>query len=246
VHTGAPFLGPEDPAKLAEEFSARVRAEVATWKPDFMTRGIQGCMGKSFDQYLDELSMLARANGRSAPLPPMFSDIPRSRIIDMDESRATIFPHAGASIVEDPKAANGLAMRVPKADQPSWAVQAKTRGFAELGGFGTYHVYAVVRCELQADTGAAFVGGVYDDANAKGLGAVSFPIGKPAPAPTQDEVDRNPQVTFETLAGGAPVTDGEYHVYDFGVYELPHGALSIWVGTTTGDMYVDRFVFVKE
>jgi hypothetical protein len=40
--------------------------------------------------------------------------------------------------------------------------------------------------------------------------------------------------------------DGEYHLYDLGVHDLPHSQMHFWVGTTTGDLYVDRFLFVKE
>ena len=91
-----------------------------------------------------------------------------------------------------------------------------------------------------------FVGGVWDDLNRKGLGAVSFPIGKPAPPLKPEGVDASPAIRFATIESGAPVTDGEYHVYDFGTYDLPHGDISVWVGTTAGDMFVDRFIFVKE
>jgi hypothetical protein len=48
------------------------------------------------------------------------------------------------------------------------------------------------------------------------------------------------------IPNGAPVVDGDYHVFDFGVHDLAHSEISVWVGTTTGDLYVDRFVFVKE
>ena len=40
--------------------------------------------------------------------------------------------------------------------------------------------------------------------------------------------------------------DGEYHLYDLGVHDLPHSQMHFWVGTTTGYLYVDRFLFVKE
>ena len=53
-------------------------------------------------------------------------------------------------------------------------------------------------------------------------------------------------MTARGCAASQPVTDGEYHVYDLGVYDLPHSQIYAWVGTTTGDMYVDRFLFVRE
>jgi hypothetical protein len=247
TRSGVPFRGPADPAAAAAGFAARVRAEMTTWSPDFMTRGIPGFMGKSFDTALADLTTRAVDQPPApGPLPAQFQGIAGDRIIDIDERLANVFTHAGAAIVADPKASNGKTMRVPKAPAPSWAVQAKTKAFAQLGGFGRYHVYAVVRCDLQAETSLAFVGGVWDDRNRAGLGAVSFPIGKPAPPATAAQIDANPEIRFTTVISGAPVTDGEYHVYDFGVYDLPHNDISVWVGTTTGDIYVDRFVFVKD
>ena len=129
-------------------------------------------------------------------------------------------------------------MLVPKAPQPSWGVQAFTKLLGTYGGFGRYHVYAVVRCELHADSGAAFVTGLYDDLAKKGLRTVSFPI--------RQDADTNPDPEQTIIKPGGPVTDGEYHLYDLGVYDLPHGQMYFWVGTTTGDMFVDRFLFVKE
>jgi hypothetical protein len=173
-----------------------------------------------------------------APLPEAFRSLPPSSVIDMDETRCTLFKATGAKIVEDPKASNGVAMLVPKAPQPSWGVQAFTKLLGTYGGFGRYHVYAVVRCELQADSGDAFVVGLYDLSGNKGLGAVSFPIGQ--------GIDANLDSPQTIIKPGGRVTDGEYHLYDLGVYDLPHSQMYFWVGTTTGDMYVDRFLFVKE
>jgi len=241
-----PFLGPADPAAAAADIAGRVRADAATWTPGAMPRSFQGFTGLSVEAYLDRLTKLATAVVKVGPLPEAFRDLPRERIIDMDEALVRLYPEAGATIVEDAKASNGLAMRVPRRPAASWGAQAWTRCLDALGGFGKYHVYAVVRCELQADTGAAFVGGVYDYTYAKGLGAVSFPIGKPAPPLTPEQLDANPAIRFATIRSGAPVTDGEYHVYDFGTYDLPHGGISVWVGSTTADIFVDRFLFVRE
>jgi hypothetical protein len=163
----------------------------------------------------------------------------------MDETRCSIIKSSGAKIVEDPKASNGFAMRVPKAPKPSWGVQAHTKVLGALGGFGRYRVYVVARCEIQADSGDAFVAGLYDKIGKKGLGTVSFPIGKAASAADPKQVDTNPAV-LGAMRSGTPVTDGEYHVYDLGVYDLPHSSIYAWVGTTTGDLFVDRFLFVKE
>jgi hypothetical protein len=135
-----------------------------------MATVLQSYMGKTFDACLDELSGRALMPVKPGPLPPMFQATPRRRIIDLAESLASVSKDAGASIVEDAKAANGLAMRVPKAKAPSWAVQATTRNFGDLGGFGTYHIFVVARCESASETGAAFVGGVWDSQKQKMLG----------------------------------------------------------------------------
>jgi hypothetical protein len=43
------------------------------------------------------------------------------------------------------------------------------------------------------------------------------------------EADASPEVRFATVQSGPPVTDGEYQVYDYGTYDLPHGGISVWV-----------------
>ncbi|MBT7702562.1 MAG: hypothetical protein HN700_19910, partial [Verrucomicrobia bacterium] len=193
---------------------------------------------------LDELAQQAVIR-KPGSLPACFRDIPPEDIINMDDTSVNVIGRVGGRVVADAKSTSGLAMKVPRAATPSWAVQAMTGRFGSWGGFGRYHVYAVVRCEIKADKGAAFVGGVWDNRNRVGLGAVSFPVGKPAPPLTAKEIDPNPLVSFATITSGTPVTDGEYHVYDFGVYDFAHADMLVWVGTTAGDMYVERFVFVR-
>jgi hypothetical protein len=191
-----------------------------------------------WNAYFESFKQRAEA---PTPLPEALRSLPPSRVIDMDETRCFVDKYTvgiGAKIVEDPKASNGLAMLVPKAPQPSWGVQAWTKLLGTYGGFGRYRVYAMVRCELQAESGDAFVAGLYDARDKRGLGAVSFPIGQNA--------DANPDSAQTIIEPGGRVTDGEYHLYDLGVYDLPHSQMYFWCGTTTGDMFVDRFVFVKE
>lgn len=241
-----PFLGPQDPAKALADFSAAVRHAATPLDQTFM-QAVQSMMehgsGETgWNEYFESFKQRAKV---PAPLPEAFRDLPPSSVIDMDESRCAIFKATGAKIIEDPKASNGFAMQVPKAPMPSWGVQAYTKLLGTYGGFGRYHVYAMVRCELQAESGDAFVVGLYDLRSNKGLGTVRFPIGKPGVPSASHKVDANPAVVV-AASSGTPVTDGEYHLYDLGVYDLPHSQMYFWVGTTTGDMYVDRFLFVKE
>jgi hypothetical protein len=234
-----PFLGPQDPAKALADFSAAVRRATTpldqTWMQAIQNMMDYGRGEAGWNAYFESFKQRAKT---PAPLPEAFRSLPPSSVIDMDETRCTLFKATGAKIVEDPKASNGVAMLVPKAPQPSWGVQAFTKLLGTYGGFGRYHVYAVVRCELQADSGDAFVVGLYDLSGNKGLGAVSFPIGQ--------GIDANLDSPQTIIKPGGRVTDGEYHLYDLGVYDLPHSQMYFWVGSTTGDMYVDRFLFVKE
>jgi hypothetical protein len=240
------FLGPQDPAKALADFSASVRRTATpldqTWMPVIQQMMDYGSGEDGWNAFFESFKQRAKA---PALLPEAFRSLPPSRVIDMDETRCLVSKPSGARIVEDPKASNGLAMLVPKAPKPSWGVQAWTKLLGTYGGFGRYRVYAMVRCELQAGSGDAFVAGLYDVEGKKGLGTVGFPIGKPASASAPKEIDENPEV-LGAMTSGTPVTDGEYHLYDLGVYDLPYSQMYFWVGTTTGDMYVDRFLFVKE
>ncbi|MFN6017041.1 MAG: DUF4838 domain-containing protein [Verrucomicrobiota bacterium] len=244
------FLGPQDPAKAAADFASAVRLAATPLDQTWM-RFIQRLMDMDYgygqgeagwNAYFEDFKLRAKP---PAPLPEAFRGLPASRVIDMDEARCSLFRSTGAKIVEDPKASNGFAMRVPKAPKPSWGVQAHTKALSALGGFGRYRVHVVARCELQAESGDAFVAGIYDVRGKKGLGTVSFPIGKSASAADPKQVDENPMVLGD-MRIGTPVNDAEYHVYDLGVYELSHSSIYAWVGTTNGDLFVDRFLFVKE
>jgi hypothetical protein len=241
-----PFLGPQDPAKALVDFSAAVRRAATpldqTWMPIIQHMMEYGSGEAGWNAYFESFKQRAKA---PAPLPEAFRSLPPSRVIDMDETRCNIYKATGAKIVEDPKASNGFAMLVPKAPVPSWGVQAWSKILGSLGVFGRYRVYAVARCELQADSGDAFVVGLYDARDKKGVGAVSFPIGKPGVPSASHEVAAKP-ADWGATRSGAPVTDGEYHLYDLGVHDLPHSQMHFWVGTTTGDLFVDRFLFVKE
>jgi hypothetical protein len=248
--SGSEFLGPQDLAKAVADFSAYIRAIVAAAPEDYIKTHMSNLvqfvfMGKTFNEYLGQLAWQT-VGRKPGSLPAMFKDVPPENIINMDDTMVRVILRIGADVVVDPKSTSGLAMRVPQAKAPSWGVQATTDRFDSWGGFGRYRVYGVIRCELKADQGAAFVGGVWDGLNRRGLGAVSFPIGKPAPPLSAEEIDANPTIQFDRITSGKPVTDGEYHVYDFGAYDLSHANIVVWVGTTTGDMFVERFIFVRE
>jgi len=244
------FLGPQDPAKAAADFSAYIRSITAAAPEDYIQTHMSNIIRDSYltktvDAYLDQLEWQAVVR-KPGSLPAMFQDVPTESIINMDETMVEVALRLGCDIVPDIKSTSGLAMRMPKAKAPSWGLQARTKFLETMGGFGRYRVYAVIRCDVQAEEGAAFVGGVWDNVNRKGLGAVSFPIGKPAPPLSAKEIDANPSVTFASITSGKPVTDAEYHVYDFGTYTFENANTVVWLGTTTGDIYLERFIFVRE
>ncbi|MEI8078030.1 MAG: DUF4838 domain-containing protein [bacterium] len=260
---GVSFLGAKDPSAAAADFAAYVRTEIAAIPPDDQfVRSMHLFMQSRWDQYLDQLTEIGVTAAKCGPLPAEFRNLPRGRIIDIDESLAEVSKTAGGEIVPDAKAANGLAMlvRPPKpktgvsgaavaanmivgvaaepvasTDRP---VQAKTTDFASLGGFGRYHIYAVVRCEIQIPDGN-FDAIVQDDGTQKCLGKASFSFGQPVPL-TAQKTNVN-----QTRPNRISLNDGDYHVYDFGTYDLQHGAISVYVTPTTGNLYVDRFIFVR-
>jgi hypothetical protein len=238
--SGLPFKGPQDPAVFADELLAFAQAALKPYKDWSLVRQLPRFMGAHPYEKLRRLKL--RATTPPGPLPAHFDGVARERVLEIDEFRA--FIHYTAQLVEDPKASNGLAMRVPRSHTPSWAVQAWPRA-EQFGKFGRYRVYAVVRCDIEAESGQAFVAGVWHRVDRKGIGAVSFPIGKAGPPATAAEIDANPVMRYDSIRSGTSVTDGEYHLYDFGSYDIDEHT-SVWVGTTTGDLYVDRFLFVRE
>ena len=165
-----------------------------------MATVLQSYMGKSFDACLDELSGRALMPVKPGPLPPMFQVIRAAGIIDVAESLATVSKDAGASIVEEAKAANGVAMRVPKA---KGAELGRPGHDQKLWRFGRVrhipHICGGALRERLSETGPAFVGGVWDSRKQKMLGGASFPLGPRTPAPasargqTRSYVKRDPQ-----------------------------------------------------
>jgi hypothetical protein len=235
---GIPFNGPKAPEAFADELAAFVQAQFAPEKDAFLVRVLPRLIeAPSYQEHFRRLKL--RAITEQGPLPPYFAETNPERIIDIDEFKA--FIHPTAQVVDDPKASNGLAMRVPTFHVPSWAVQARTGDLERLGGFGRYRVYVVARVEPQAESGMAFEAGVFNNRSRKSLAWLRFPIGAKGAEP-----DRFKNTPEAPRPHGTPVSDGEYHLYDMGTYTLDDTGFFIWVGSTTGDLYVDRFIYVRE
>jgi hypothetical protein len=169
-------------------------------------------------------------NGIPMPLPKELASIPRERVVEVQEDQMWLLDDgvgAAAEIVLDTQAVNHAAACLNPA-VVSWAVQVRDLAGKEIKG--RWHAYAVVRVEALAKTGVAFYAGV--NHAERNLSAIS-PL-------------------LEGGAGGAPIADGRYRLYDFGVHEFTDGVY-LWIGTTGGvdpknvkAIYVDRFLFVKE
>jgi hypothetical protein len=169
-------------------------------------------------------------NGIPMPLPKELASIPPERVVEVQEDQMWLLDDgvgAAAEIVLDTQAVNHAAACLNPA-VVSWAVQVRDLAGKEIKG--RWHAYAVVRVEALAKTGVAFYAGV--NHAERNLSAIS-PL-------------------LEGGAGGAPIADGRYRLYDFGVHEFTDGVY-LWIGTTGGvdpknvkAIYVDRFLFVKE
>ncbi len=159
----------------------------------------------------------------AAPPPPGVAGLPPGSWRDVQESGFTLFggPTA-ASIVDDPKASDGKAVRMPGGRQ-EWATQLViSRDLADALP-GSWHAFAVVRSQPLQQSGLAFTIGVFDN-------------------------QKNAAVAQQTI-GLDRAGDGAYHTYDLGTWQF-HQGMYIWVsppGNAQAEegVYVDRIYFVK-
>jgi hypothetical protein len=241
-----PFRGPTDRDALVADLTARCREagvrQVGYGTPtsveDYLavSRGVGEHVPGSFvgaEQLKADETYRAFRDGASMPLPPELAGIPRDRVVDVQEDRMWLHEQDGAEsaaeVVFDAQAVNHAAACLDPS-VVTWGVQVRDLAGKEIKG--RWHAYAVVRVEALAKTGVAFDAGVYHSGSKRTLFAIS-PL-------------------LEGGPGGAPITDGRYRLYDFGVHEFTDGVY-LWIGTTGGvdpknvkAICVDRFLFVKE
>jgi len=203
------FLGPEDPMAFCDQFIKRAH--------DFHVGSYRE--GHPFEEYEPRL----RARFRPpAPAPALCKDLPKEKWVDIQDNEFSLHGYPNwATTVEDAKASDGMAARMP-ANHHQWAVQYPVS--ADVAALGPVRCYAVVRCEAKADSGGAFQVGIYDSNAPK-------------------EVARK-VVGIEEAAGR------EYRVYDLGVHALAWG-MYFWIAPMNNPeqvdaLFVDRIFCVRE
>jgi len=179
---------------------------------------------QGLDAYATTLA--ARASQFIPPqLPPSGAALPDGQF-DLQEDQFHLHnPGKDAALVDDDKASNKRAARMPAASS-QWAVQLHTSDKTPFIGKGPWECFVLVRVEMNDATadrkGRAFLYGLHDTKRNAII------------ARTPVELD---------LAG-----DGEYHAYGITVGEL-HPGEYIWVSPPSSDakvkaVYVDR-MFVR-
>lgn len=205
---GKPFRGPEDPVAACEEF-------------------IQVCEEEKVGQFREgvpfvNLAEMLRTRFRPpGPPPEMCRDLPPENWVDIQDNE---FRYAGlgnwVNIVDDPRASDGKAARMPGTHN-QWAVQYGIP--VDVAQAGPWHCYVVARCESQKQEGPAYTLGLYDNATRQNLSAIT------------ETLDQAPRA--------------EYQVYDLGVQALTP-EMYFWVAPPGGGavdaVYVDRIFLIRE
>ncbi len=149
-----PFLGPEKPEALLEQYLARAQEFDANSYSE----------GGPFQVYEQRLRMKYRPAGT---LPELCKDMNPADFVDIQDNLFSLAnPGEWADIVDDPGASDGKTARMP-ANHVQWAVQYPIE--IEVTDLGKARCYAVVRCDAKAVSGAAMVAGIYDSATSTNL-----------------------------------------------------------------------------
>jgi hypothetical protein len=152
----------------------------------------------------------------------MCRDLPKEEWWDIQDHRFQLAnADTWATIVEDPRASDGMAARMP-ANHPQWAVQYHLAdGLVEPG---PWRCVAFVRCQAKAEQGTAIHAGLYDGAAGKSVATVDVAI---------------PQ-----CAGS------QYMSIDLGVHDLQPGMYFWFAPANNAEavdaVYVDRLLLLKQ
>ena len=205
---GKEVFGPKDPEAACEEFLARADKYHLDRHREHTP----------FSQYRKSFRRRFRA---PAPAPEMCKDLPESAWVDINDNEFRISKQGTwADVVDDSKASDGKAVRMP-GDHHEWATSFP---FAD-GMFpdGKWHCYVVARCDAKAKDGPAMTMGIYDSKDKKSVAYKRVDVKDAA---------------------------GDYHVFDLGSHELCGGRyVWIAPPKRPGEVeavYVDRIFLVRE
>jgi len=206
IREGREFLGPEDPYAAVErlarnEFKADCYREWA-----------------DFSEYISKLRALFPA--RRGVTPAACQGLPAWRWEEVQEDRLTTTPQGGGTVVDDPAASDGKALKLA-GDAP--ALEASLKLPAHL--VGRWRVHVVLRAEAAGEAESAVVAGVY---------AWNLPSGN------ANEVSR----VVVPCGGGYQTVDLGVHRLekDATIQVQPHGAGAYGKAGVT---YVDRLFLVR-
>ena len=202
------FLGPEDPVAACDEF---IRLAKEFRVGNYRER-------RPFSEYEDGLRRRFRPVG---PPPEACRGLADDDWIDLQDNEFRLARRGEwADIVDDPKAADGQAARMP-GEHHEWATSCPLSDDLAYGN--PWRCFVVARLEATATDGEAMTMGIYDSKNRKGMAHLKVPV--------------------------ADVADGEYHIFDLGTHEL-NGGIYVWVAPPKrpGEVqavYVDRIYLIR-
>ena len=203
------FLGPDDPVAACEEFIRLAHEfKVGSYRE-----------GRPFSEYEDGLRRRFRPVG---PPPEACRGLPADDWIDLQDNQFRLaHPGQWAAIVDDPKASDGQAARMP-GNHHEWATSCPLSDDLAYGN--PWRCFVVARVDATATEGAAMTMGIYDTQKRKGLAHRSVPV--------------------------ADVSNAEYQVFDLGTHDV-NGGIYVWVAPTgrpeeVQAVYVDRVYMIRE
>jgi hypothetical protein len=203
------FLGPDDPVAACEEFIRLAHEfKVGNYREN-----------QPFSEYEDGLRRRFRPLG---PPPEACRGLPADDWVDLQDNQFRLAqPGKWAAIVDDPKASDGQAARMP-GDHHEWAVSCPLSDDLAYGN--PWRCFVAARVEATGTEGVAITMGIYDAQNRKGL------------------AHRN--------VAAAEVSDGEYRVFDLGAHNVD-GGIYVWVAPTARPeevqaVYLDRVYLIRE
>ncbi len=203
------FLGPDDPVAACEEF---IRLAHEFKVGNYRER-------HPFSEYEDGLRRRFRPVG---PPPEACRGLPADDWIDLQDNQFRLArPGHWASIVDDSKASDGQAARMP-GDHHEWATSCPLSDDLSYGN--PWRCFVVARVDATGTEGVAMTMGIYDSQKRKSLAHRSVPV--------------------------ADVSNGEYRVFDLGTHDVD-GGIYVWVAPTARPdevqaIYVDRVYMIRE